>query len=279
MAIVLALGTCLAWGTSDYIAGRQGRTLAPLTIAFGSNCVGLVLLTTVLVLRPATVGPGGALLPAALGGLLTALGLVALYRALAIGPMTLIAPISGTGAAVPVLFGLALGEAVAPWQWIGIALALVGVPLAATPTRDVGDRPPAAMAGPAWSLLAAVALGGSLVAIDRASESDALWTATLVHASALVALGLGVALVGVEQHIPSVSVPPIFAVGILGATGHALFAWSASIGLVAVVAVLASLYPVTTVLLARALGGERVSRGQGVGVVLALTGVALISAG
>jgi drug/metabolite transporter (DMT)-like permease len=278
MAIALALGSCLAWGLSDYIAGVEGRRLTVLTIALGSHCVGLLLLVLVIVARGGPLDPGAAFLPACAGGVFTAAGLLALYRALAIGPMTITAPISATGAAVPVVVGVVIGETAARSQWLGIALALAGVVLATRPTAspDAGGSP--SLAGPALALAAAGLLGSALAAIDRASESDVLWTATLVHAAGLTFLG-GVAWVSAASiRLPQADLPAVVAMGVLGAIGQAFFAWAASIGFVAIVGVLGSLYPITTVVLAQVLGRERVARVQAAGVALALVGVALISA-
>jgi drug/metabolite transporter (DMT)-like permease len=278
MAIVLALGSCLAWGAADYIAGLEGRKLTVLTVALGSHCAGLVFMVFLVIARGEPLDPDQAFLPACAGGVFTAVGLLALYRALAIGPMTITAPIAATGAAVPVLAGVVIGEAAAGWQWVGVATAIVGVVLAARPSGPA-EKVSASLAGPAAALVAAVLLGASFVAIDRASESDVLWTATLVHFAGLAVLAAVFWVSGASVRLPFPDFHAVVALGILGALGQALFAGAASMGFVGVVGVLASLYPVTTVLLAQSFGRERVSRGQGWGVGLALLGVVLISAG
>jgi drug/metabolite transporter (DMT)-like permease len=280
MAIVLALGTCLAWGISDYIAGTKARKLAVLTMGIGSNSAGLLLLIFLIIIRGEPLDPDRAFLPASAGGAMTALGILALYRALAIGPMTITAPIAATGAAVPVLVGALLGEAAAGAQWLGIAAALCGVIIASRPDEAVSvpDRSRGA-SGPTMALIAAGLLGGALVAVDRASESDALWTATLVHAAALLVVVSLVWVAGGSVRMSYPDLNTVLILGFLGAIGHAFFAWAASIGFVSVVGVVASLYPVITILLAQYLDREHVSRAQAAGVGLALAGVALIGAG
>jgi drug/metabolite transporter (DMT)-like permease len=231
-----------------------------------------------VIARGVPLDPDRASLPACAGGVLTALGALALYRALAIGPMTITSPISATAAAVPVLGGVMIGETAAGWQWLGVFAALGGVVLAARPPVLAKSKP-ASLSGPATALVSAVLLGSSFVVIDRASESDVLWTATLVQAAALAVLAAVCWVSGASVHLPFPDVHAVVALGILGAVGQAFFVWAASMGFVGVVGVLASLYPVTTVVLAQSLGRERVSRGQRLGVAMALLGVALTSAG
>jgi drug/metabolite transporter (DMT)-like permease len=278
MAIMLALGSCVAWGVSDYIAGLEGRRLTVLSVALGSNCAGLIFLVFLVILRGEPLDPDRSFLPACAGGALTATGILALYRALAIGPMTITSPISATAAAVPVLAGVAIGETAAGWQWLGVTAAIGGVVLAARPAQ-LAETVSRSLSGPATALMAAVLLGSAFVVIDQASESDVLWTATMVHAAELATLAIVLWVSGASLDLPFPDIHAVAALGVLGAIGQAFFIWAASMGYVAIVGVLASLYPVTTVMLAQSIGRERVSRGQGSGVALALLGVVFISAG
>jgi drug/metabolite transporter (DMT)-like permease len=129
------------------------------------------------------------------------------------------------------------------------------------------------------ALVAAVGIGSFLLAIDAASEGGVGW-ALLVQRSVCVAIVLAVAAIARPSlRVGRENAAPMVAIGVLDMSANALFALASTRGLVSVVSVLASLYPVTTVLLARLLLGERIARTQQLGVVAALVGVVLITAG
>jgi drug/metabolite transporter (DMT)-like permease len=284
VAAAMSLGVpILTIRASRHGAGNgrtTGRHRALLTLAVIAQVLGLALLVLVLGVRGFGSDTGGAVAPALVAGAFTAVGLVALYRALAIGPISIAAPVSAMGGVVPVMVGaLALGESPGWLQWSGIAIAIPGAALAALPRSGTGERVPrSALLGPALAAFAAFSFGCSFVAIDRASESDVVVTATVVHVAALVVTGLAVGVLRAPARVPNADLPAVAAIGALGALGHLSIAWATSIGFVATVGVLASLYPVPTVVLAQVVGRERVSRAQALGVAMALAGVALLGA-
>src|SRR6478672_8383582 len=128
-AVALALGASLSWGLADFFGPLKGRTLGTLRVLFGAQVAGLAAIALAVAIRGK--GPDGAAvvlaIPAALSG---TLGLFAYYRGMAVGAMSVVAPIAGVSAAVPVAFGLATGDRPSPAQIAGIVLALVGVGLA-----------------------------------------------------------------------------------------------------------------------------------------------------
>jgi uncharacterized membrane protein len=130
LALVLALGASVAWGSADFIAGVGCRRVALLTVLLVSQAAGLILLVPVLAAASEAPPPLSSMALAALAGLFNALALAALYRGLARGKMGLVAPIAATDAAIPVAFGLLGGDRPATIAIMGIGLALAGVVLA-----------------------------------------------------------------------------------------------------------------------------------------------------
>jgi drug/metabolite transporter (DMT)-like permease len=216
------------------------------------------------------------------GGLAGALALTAFYRALAIGTMSIVAPISATGAAVPVLVGVAGGERPGALQVVGIAAAVVGVVLASREQgTDRGPEGPRAPVGTSvgLALVAALGIGAFLTGIDAASDASVPWALLTARMVSVAATGLAVLATRAPVPTASSRLAPLAVTGLLDSGANLLYALGTTEGLLSVVAVLGSLYPVTTVLLARGVLGERVHRVQEAGIVAALAGVALIAAG
>lgn len=216
---------------------------------------------------------------AALAGSAGIIALGAFYRALAIGTMSVVAPISATAAAVPVLVGLVEGERPSTLQVAGMAIALAGVILASREPIEEGAEPPN-RAAIGLALVAAAGFGTFFVGIDKASATaEVPWVIVVQRCSSLVLLVIAALAVRptLPRDVPSFAVLGMVGVLDLGANG--LYALATTKGLLSVVSVLGSLYPAVTVVLARFVLAERISRVQEVGVVLALAGVVAISAG
>jgi uncharacterized membrane protein len=228
----------------------------------------------VVAIRGKGPADAGALLaiPAAISG---TLGFYAYYRGMAIGAMSIVAPIAGISAAVPVVVGILSGDLPSLWQGLGIATALGGVFLA---SRDPG-RGGRVAAGVGLALLAAIGFGGYFPPMHAAGNAD-FWWATLIFRLTSTSVILGaVAIRRPSLAVAPIQVPLLVLVGIGDMLGNFLFAAASTSGLVSITSVLASLYPIVTVLLARLVLKERVARSQEAGIVLTLAGVALISAG
>jgi drug/metabolite transporter (DMT)-like permease len=276
-AILLALAASLAWGFADFGAGVGSRRLPVLVVAAVMQSAGLVVGGIAVAVTGEAFPSWRQVAWAALAGLVGVGGLAAFYRGLAVGSMGIVGPISTTAAIVPLAYGLARGERPSALQAAGVALAVLGVAGASlehvpeTATRRVG-------AGVGLALLAAAGFGCSLIGLSRAAPGGiawAVWIMRIVAVPCIVALAFAV---GVRR--PSRRLWPLL-VGVgIGDTGATLlYAAASTRGLLSVVAVLASLYPVVIVVLARTLLNERVARPQLLGVGVALAGVALISAG
>jgi drug/metabolite transporter (DMT)-like permease len=275
LAVLLALGASATWGLADFFGPLKGRRLGALRVLVYAQLAGLTTIALVVAVR----GKGPAhpavffAVPAAVSG---TLGLYSYYRGMAVGAMSVVAPIAGASAAVPVVFGVATGDRPSLVTGAGITAALTGVVLA---SRERREGRAGIAAGVGLALLAAIGFGCYFPPMHAAGEADFWWAALLFRTTSTSVI-LAAALVRrppLALAAPDVLV--ICLVGIGDMSGNLLFAAASSQGLVSVVSVLASLYPVVTVVLARAVLRERVGRLQEVGVLLTLTGVALISAG
>ncbi|HEY8724276.1 MAG TPA: DMT family transporter [Gaiellaceae bacterium] len=272
-SLFLALGASLAWGFADFFGPLVSRTLGSLRVLFWAQVGGLLAIALAVAIRGQ--GPAGwevlfAIL-ASLGGML---GLFAYYRGMQQGAMSVVAPIAGISAIVPVIFGIASGDSPSVPQIAGIACALAGVGLASIEHHEGSPR---VAAGVGLALLAAVGFGFYFPWMHAAGKVDFWWASLVFRATALVLLAAVVA----ARHTPLKLRPRdlviVFAVGIGDTLGNVFFAASSSHGLVSLTSVLASLYPVVTVLLAASVLHERVAPMQRAGIVLTLTGVVLIS--
>lgn len=278
-SLLLGLSSGLCWGAADFVGGLQARRLPALAVTLWSQLIGgLVLLAGLLLSGP--VSTSGAPWGVA-AGLCGGLALVLFYRALAIGTMSIVAPVSACGAVVPVLVGLARGERLGPLTLLGIGAALAGIVLVSLQGdgRQAGRQQRQAFLR---ALGAALGFGMFFTLIDRAAGApgaSALWVNVWARAGSvplLLALQLATAR---TPGWPGAAIAMVGLVGLLDMSANVLFALATQAGELGVVAVLSSLYPVTTVLLSWAILSERLSLPQYVGVALALLGVGLVSAG
>jgi drug/metabolite transporter (DMT)-like permease len=279
LAVVLGLGSSVSWGLADFLGGLKARRLPLLSVMVVSQATGLCLIGLIVAIRGEGAPGGDFAVYAALAAVSGLIGLSAFYRGLAIGKMSVVAPISAVGAALPVTVGVATGDRPSAAQGLGIALALAGVALASREAAEEAERGGAVATGVGLALLAALGFGGFFLAIDKASDADVLW-AILANRIAGVSLLVALAL-AVRPRLPgsAADLRDLALVGALDMMANTLFAAAATEGLVSVVSVLASLYPLTTIVLARFLLHERLHRPQQVGVAGTLAGVALIAAG
>lgn len=278
LAVVLGLAAGLSWGISDFLGGLKSRTLQLLAVVALSQGAALVLVAVLVLLRGEAPPPGEQLAYGAIAGVSGLVGLLAFYRGLAIGVMAVVAPIAGTGAIVPVAAGLLSGERPSVLQGLGIAAAIAGVVMASRERPEEGRRVRVA-AGVGLALVAAAGFGFFFVALDAGSEDDLFWALLASRAASVSCIAVAVAALRPSLRVGGRNAAPLLLIGTLDVAANGLFAAAASEGLISVAAVLASLYPVVTVLLARSVLGERVEGTQRAGVVVALAGVVLISAG
>lgn len=285
VAALLALLASALWGTSDFLGGTATRRL-PATSVLGASA-----LVALLVLTPLAVVVGGLtldrsyVLPGVLAGLTGMTALTAFYRALATGTMGVVAPIAALGVVVPVGVGVLQGERPSALQAVGIVVAVVGVVLASGPElsgRGRGGATPLVLAalsavgfGAVFVLIAEGSRGGDVTAVVMVLVTMRL-TTVLVLTALLLALAPRR---GVETGLRRSDLRVLVVIGLFDAGANGAYALASQSDLISVTAVLASLYPVVTVLLARRFHDERLGGVQLVGVVGALAGVVLLAGG
>jgi drug/metabolite transporter (DMT)-like permease len=275
-AALLALGASLSWGIGDFLGGVKARVLPSLTVMAASQPFGLAALGIAVAVRGTGI-PGDEVAWAALSAVLGTIGLLAFYRGMAAGAISVVAPLAALSAAIPVIWGVAVsGDGVHGLQALGFVAAVGGSVAASLERRP--ERTQLA-AGVGWAVVALLAFGAYYIPMHAASTHDWLWPAFLFRCTSVTLVYSAVLIrrlrpTGLRGHWRG-----LVAIGFLDTGGNALFAAASSHGLLSVVSVLASLYPVVTVLLARLMLGERVQRTQDAGVLLVLVGVVLITAG
>jgi drug/metabolite transporter (DMT)-like permease len=275
LAAPLALGASASWGFGDFLGGVKSRTLHPLAILAVSQPVGLAVLGVVVAVR-ATAPPGAEVAWAAPAAVVGTIGLAAFYRGMAVGAISIVAPIAGAGAAIPVLVGVLRGDRPSLLQGVGFAAAIAGVVLTSWERRP--DQAWFA-AGAGFGLISMVAFGCYFVFLHQASGDDFLWPAFLFRVVSTSLVWVALLVLRPAVHGVGGAFLMLALIGLLDTGGNTLYAAASSYGALSVTAVLASLYPVVTVLLARYRLRERVHRLQEVGIALTVAGIVLVSTG
>ncbi len=272
-ALVLALGASLAWGVADFVGPLVARTLGALRVLFWAQVGGLAAIALAVAVRGQAPHDWLVLLavPAALAG---TLGLWAYYRGIAAGAISVVAPIAGASAVIPVIFGIATGDSPSATQVAGIAFALVGVVLASLEPQGGSRR---VAAGVGLALLAALGFGCYFPPMHVAGKADFWWASLLFRTTALLIIATAVAVQRPNLRVRGRELWIVLGVGVGDTIGNVLFAASSGHGLVSLTAVLASLYPIVTVVLAAAVLHEQTAAAQKAGIALTLAGVVLIA--
>ncbi len=277
LPLLLALGSGLAWGAADFLGGVTAKRRPILAVVLVSQLVGTAFIGSLVLLRGGPPPATHALVVALAGGVSGAIGLAALYRGLAVGRMGLVAPTAALSGAIPVAWGLLRGERPSALQLAGIVVAIGGIVLAARTPDPEGVR---TTSGLGLAALAAVTIGLVGVALDEAGRRDPFYATLMVRVGALSLLTVAVLVRRPSLRVGLGDGGRLALTGVLDNGANLLFAMAGHRGgILALNAVLGSLYPVTTVLLARFVLSERLSRAQTLGVLGALLGVGLIAGG
>lgn len=277
MGALLALVSSLSWGVADFMGGLAARRVGPIQVLAVSYPAGAVLLT----LLAFFVIPGEVsfeLLPYAVAaGLIGALAIGLLYAALTRGPMGVVSPLTAVmSGAVPVAVGLLRGESLSALAIVGIAFAVLAVFMV---SKESGHHERTPMSAIILALSSGVAIGLYLTAIGLAPQDSGIWAATIGRwVSTLVML---IAVIVVARKVVTAGFPWLLVIGsgILDASANGIFQLATQRGLLSIVAVIGSLYPAATVVLARVILKERLNRVQISGVVIALSAAAMLSLG
>jgi drug/metabolite transporter (DMT)-like permease len=276
VAAVLALFSAATYGIGDFCGGLAARRAPATTVVLWSHLLGLLLLST-STLFVAGERSGGDLLLGGVGGLAGAAGVGLLYKGLSIGRMSVVAPITALlTAALPVVASYIEGERPGAGAVVGMALALVAIVLVSA--EGGGTLRPSDLRGVTYALGAGLGFGLFFVALSHTGDDAGMWPLVASRAASVTVVG-GVALLGLIPRTPPEpgSRALTAAAGALDAQANVLYLLAVREGLVSVVSVLAALYPVSTVILARVILKERFARIQVAGMALALPAIVLMS--
>lgn len=284
LPIGLGLGAAASIAVSSSVAGLASRRRTPYVVAFWSQIVQLlVCLVLILALRPGRLD--GQTLAGVAAGVIGGLGMALNYQAMAAGALSLVAPITACSVVVPVIFSVATGESLAPLAAAGIVAIIAGVVIASmqktpipedpTDTTPAGDRRALMLA-----IGAALAYGGFFILIDFAPDAtglSTLWTAIGVRMGGVVVQTL-LLLANRHSGIGMGQVAPFVVVsGLLDFSSLLLISYGAMTASYALVTALVGLYPLMVMLIGVLLLGERLTRVQSTGAILAIAGVLLVS--
>jgi drug/metabolite transporter (DMT)-like permease len=276
MAVLLALLSALAYGTSDFVGGVLSTRIPPWTAAFCSQITGCAALVALALIDGGSLSAAGAAW-GVLSGVGSGIGLSFLYRGLSAGRMGVVAPTSGVLAAlVPAAVGVVTGDRPSALAWVGMVLA---VPATFLVAREPSGSRTSAPAGVVDGLLAGCGFGVGFAAIAKAPSADGFWPVALSLLVGALVVVCG-ALAARSDWVPRNATAVLAtSTGVLAAAALALFLASLDHGMLAVSAVIAALYPAATVLLAVTVLRERVHRAQALGLGLCAVAVALVAAG
>ena len=273
LAIVLALGTSIAYGTSNFLGPRLNRVHPLGAVLLVGQCAALVAAAVLVIAVGDGPPPMHAILIGFIAGTGNIWGLAAFYRAAQESSVSVVSAIGGAlGTSLPVLFGLATGDVLTALQATGIVVALTGSVLAA----QGSEHAIVTGSGVLWAVLSAIGFGGFLIALPEAAKDGTAWALLDARIAVVVLLAAGLVVLRAEFRAPPVAFPVLAVPGLLLIAGTLLYAEASQIGLLSVVAVLASLATVVTAGLSRIMG-ERLSPVQLAGIALATTGVVLLA--
>jgi drug/metabolite transporter (DMT)-like permease len=257
IAVLLSLAASSCWGVADFLGGLQSKRVPVAVVLCVVEGAGLaVVLAIILATDEPFPGSRAAILSvvAGIGGVI-ALG--CFYKALAIGTMSIVAPISATGVTLPVVVGIATGDRLSTIVAIGLAVTFVGVLLASREQHDDAGRAAAGKLSIALALVAAVGFGSYFVMSDAAADDSVLWLLALSRSIPVPALALFAWTRGMRAPTGRAAGTLVVA-GTLDCGATALYAVANTKGALSIVSVVGSLYPVMTLILARAVLGERI---------------------
>ncbi|MBW2193811.1 MAG: DMT family transporter [Deltaproteobacteria bacterium] len=277
IAIGLSLAACLGWGIADFLGGLKSRQLPTITVLVLSNMIGITVIGLIVGLRGEALPGNPALLWAVAGGIAGIAAMLMLYQGLAVGSMSIIAPISATGVILPVILGIATGDTLSVTQKLGIASAMFGSVLAGM-ENGRNNQGKQLAEGVEFAVAAAVAIGLYFIVMAQASKADPYWATFIMRLSFAIFLVPMVIKVRPALRIKRFHMPAIMVMGTVDALASVAFALATTMGMLSLVSVVGALYPAITIFLSVLILRERIQKTQIAGVLLAITGVVLISA-
>lgn len=278
MEIALGALVALAYGSGDFLGGISAKRLPTVTVLLVSQSFGLAAAVVLVVALRDAPPPAHIFLLSAAAGVVGVMALGLLFRGLAVGRMSIVAPLSAIGGGVlPVVWGLLRGE-----RPSALALAGVGVALVAAAIVGRGaEHDPAAAISPRLELAlgagAGVGFGVVFILLAESSNGSGMWPVFIARCASVPLLAVAAVVLGRSPRIARADLAPVAGAGLCDVGANALVVLAVRRGLLSLVAPVASLYPATTVLLARLVLHERIGRQRAGGLALGLVGLALIA--
>jgi drug/metabolite transporter (DMT)-like permease len=282
LAVVLALASAVGYGASDYSAGLAARETSVIRITILAEGTSVVMLALVLPWVGLSAPSSPSLAWGAAGGIGGAVGALALYVGFRQAPFSVAGPLSAVAAAgFSVLAGLLFGERPSGLALTGIALALPAIVGVSLGPAGADHRPAAAprhALGVIWGLVAGGGFAVLFIGLNRSGSGGGLWPVAAAQGAALVVVScIGAATR--DLHLPAAARWLAVLTGLAGGAGTILYFLATHVGRLATAAVLTSLYPAVTIVLARLLLGERLTAVRLAGLCLAAVSVGLIAVG
>jgi drug/metabolite transporter (DMT)-like permease len=282
MGSLLALLSSALWGTADFFGGKLSKKYAPILVLGMTQAIGLLFGITLVLLSgelfgsnpPNAFGDGGYFFAGAIAGVTGYIGLICLYAGLSTGRMGVVSPISALSAVIPLTVALVNGEVLTTAQGVGVVIAMVGAFCASGPELSQGLSPKPIF----LALGAAAGFGTAMTFMAMGSESSALMTMVMMRATTFIVTIALVIRYRTVGNFEKSEIPILVFIGVSDFLANLLLGVATNFGLVSLVMVLGSIYPIVTALLAFVILKERLHRIQYFGIVFAVAGVALIAA-
>jgi drug/metabolite transporter (DMT)-like permease len=276
MEIVLALCAASIYGVADYCGGRASRTVTPVVVTFVGQCAGFLFLLTIAVTSGADIPPLSDWIWGGVAGGVGATGLLAFYRAMGSGYMTVVAPVSAvTATAIPVIVGLATGERPGVLALLGIPIAVVAIALVSDVMGPDHRKAPRIVL---WlAIVAGSGFGTIFVILGHTTDGSGMWPVVAMRLVSIPLMFIVLRAQKLKIGSARVSLRIVLASGILDSAANGIYLLAVRQGLMSIVSTINSFYPASTLLLATKLDGERIHRSQAVGLLCAAISLTLIS--
>lgn len=278
MDIVLALWAAVVYGVADYCGGRASRSVSAITVTFVGQSAALVVLLGFVLVAGTPVPPASDFVWGGIAGMAGATGLLAFYRAMGSGFMTVVAPVSAvTATAVPVVIGLSTGERPGVTALLGIPFALVAIALVSDVLGPHHRRAPWRVI--VMAFVSGLTFGSLFVILGHTDDSGGLWPVVAMRFTSVPYMFIVVRAMRRPLDQVKGHARVVLASGILDSVANGLYVLAVRHGLMSIVATVNSFYPASTLMLAVHVDKERIHRSQAVGLVMAACSLLLISLG
>ena len=276
MDIFLALMAAGVYGVADYCGGRASRSISPITVTFVGQSAGLAVLLGLVVLSGVPVPPASDFIWGGIAGVAGSTGLLAFYKAMGSGFMTIVAPVSAvTATAVPVVIGLLTGERPGVLALCGIPVALVAIALVSDVLGPDHRRAPKSIV--VMAFVSGATFGSLFVILGHTNDAGGLWPVVAMRFTSVPYMALVMFFMKRKPSEAKANLPVVVASGILDSVANGLYLLAVRHGLMSIVATINSFYPASTLLLATRVDKEKIHRSQAVGLGLAVVALLFIS--